>query len=1742
MKRSIFAILTALLLTSCTGLDAGWRAQRSGDYEEAQKQAILALSKDPKNPEVYHLVATTALSQGQYERALKAAQFASSLDGGSAKSEALVREAAHAKKDWKTLCDAGLNAHHKGLALDKDDLSRFSDGYQALLQSFTGDGYGCGLVLANAGTQPENWDMTKARYAETLAQNGQTKEALEIEETVEDPSISQLAASRRLFALNRSQEAEQKLKLYALSENLNETEKENRLTQAAAVCEDFRRYGLESELLSHSVSADNEISYAIALRKNGQTEASDDVFKKHFSRENRTPTETLSEVRRLLNAGYVEQASEAYESCIACTDADDTFTVADLLVDNAQNSSALRILSKYGDDHAEDTQLQKRLFYWYRQNNYTAQALGSGERAVDAGLKDDEFYGDLLETYIDGRELKTYLEKSPQWLASFPEPALEARTRIAQIEVKRKNWPGAMDVLKPLDEKNVLTGTSLSLYIQGLKTLRDYEHLYTIIEKYKSDLDPLKKADYFLNPDAEKQYRQCLEPLLKGSPDEKFSGELALASFLYDYVQDDAGGDEAINRALESSGKTSNSYNVIVNFLKDRTKVESALNYAQKWHQDWPQDDRACSTIGRIYLSQAEVEPAGEWFKKYVDLNSNKYSALRFGYQEFTRFNETEAGLKWIEEVTQPVLSQRQDPPYLKALAESQYETYLTQKSADSHHARRLQNKALDNYRSLLKVSPESAQSIGVTMTSLDAWSDAADAFDIADKQGVKWSKGQRNLRAKAAIRAGRSEQDIRKIIQGAENTNEIFELANLFESEQHPEYGVIAVESLLNDKSVDTRIKAFRYLNNEARAQGDISKLSQYADKLEKSGSNNPDVRMVLAESAIERADWDNATRHLTWLQAQRPDARDVMIDELMLARRAPDHNGAQSLMKMTQESAEGVYHRLDWMAQYYLQIGDYPKAMDYTEKAHHASTIRDYGLEFRLLQLYLKTGTYDTTKRDEARQLIDSLKNSSLWNVEKLQELAKTAQSSGYYEEAQIWMKEAINLAPDQPNLKSKRLEMALDAESEGQILLGLEKALEPPVAEVIAPLKTRNHVLDIADTVDSFIQIGEHDMAASSLLWSLPIYLQTRGVVTTRRLLQDEAYLAKSYRSKVASVLTQQDLLGDSPCDALNWMDNLTDPQVWARLTMRCPDAQDNIFSAITGRRSELSRREQANFDQTYYDTMISLNRRDLGQIYAETMGMTIQPNDAFESAVLSGSGLEALRILEETSIQEDDQMEFFRMLIDHSYTSETIDYIKTRISSFPEDRRSEMAAMALLLGSKDESFIPYIQKAQASTFESLDKETVSSVISLQTLKKYLSDTESSKLDAVFGIAMSYAAGNPDQKTSVFEMVRDEISRRSNQVSIRLSVSQRALSVGFYDFALEQLEPVKQAMPSSDFVYRVISVAEAGLNQESQAKRDLMTGAGCTSNLSDYWQRSLEEHENSSVSIRQFILNARMETEPRNPLLLAQAAALSLEAGDLDSANQYAQTAWQYGKNSVVSALADSYEKAGVLDKLPESVITGTSAQSLELQARCELAKGNLDEATQKYLDAASRAPAPFDVYQRGIEQMLAHKNIAQAEHLIEKWSKDWPHSYMADAYKSVLSLHNGHTDNAWKDYETARSKAISTSPWVSWIIRATAQKNQLDFAQRLYQSERTQGSFDPESWLEALLDLYLSENEAKLQNLSPDAWAKQGITFIEQLIPTAGYVVRKNEPLRTKMLHLAVKAHRTDWIQRLSAAAL
>ena len=1736
MQWKQLSILGACLLMSCSSLDAGWRAQKAGDYDEAQKQAMIALSREPRNPEVYQLVATTALSRGQYDSALKAAQFARRLDGGTPKTERLIRQISYSKKDWKSLCDAGLRLSTQPAGFDAEDETRMREGFKALQKSMSGDGYGCAAALEARGMTVDGVDKVRHNYVMQLVRSGQYRDALKLADASDNPDLNQLVAARSLFALNRKDEAVGRLQQYV--GGASDTTREMRMAQAAAVCEEYRQYQVEAQLLDGTTSADNELRRIMALRRSFRQDDAANLLDARVANRKLTPAQTLMDMQTLCDAGYGDMALKTYQACNSCSSNPETvFKAADMLMSARESQAAVQMLADLGDANADNGDVQVRLFDWYRAKKYHAQALLCAERAKKAGIRNDAFDAARLETYVLTREYKTFEREAKAWIDEHDAPAVGARTTVAGIEQSRSNWKGVLEVLKPVNDAHALSGESLDLYLKALSATRNFEQLYGTLSTYRPDMKPESKADYFMDRDAETQFNQSIAPMISAGGMQKFEGELLRAKYLYSVKEDDAAGDKAIAEALEAADYSAYSYTRVVGFYRVLGLFDKALHQARAWTDRYPADPQAWELLGELHLARNEIDDAGVAFEKYQQVKSSP-EAVKVIFGKFSSRNEAHAGVAWVERITRQYEQTSAQNAYIRARAQVYYDQYFVER--DEALRQQYRDLALADYRRIIDAPADGRDLVGdaTALTMMDANEDARRAFENAQKSGIgELSDGQRAYYVSVLAKSRRSDDEIRKVAVTAKTADEVFALTEKLDALQRGEAMDPVLEGYLGDKSTDNRIKAYHYLIRHASANGDVHQINKYNKKLESSAPDNPDVRMEIVRTTISQNMVDESVRHLRWLQMTRPDARDVLNAELTLGRRMPSHQGVQSMVAVALDDAEGVYYRLDWISQFFESYGDYERALYYGEKAYAASTVKDTTFELRLLRLYLRTGKYEGS--ETAAELLDNLRASVDWKPQQVVELAEVAQASGYYRQAQSWMNEAIGLSPDLPGLKVKKLEMALDSEDEGQIALGLEKAVESPMADVSDALIGRGQMRDIISAIDLYEQNGEHALALSTLIQVLPAYLQMRGIVSTRRSIEDLSLFATDYRTEAVEILAHGDLLGDAPCKSLTYASEIEDPEIWARIAVRCPDAHDTMMQSVRSLRSAMTSGRRANFDSSLYASLVQMQQHAIAVDYADEIGMTESPLMQFKRQIIAGSALDAMIGLAESPVGAADHIEVARLLAAYGYAAESADYIQQNIGAMPEGDRPNAAAIAVLLGSSDSNVRKYLPGNANLSLENVNGDTAARLYAAETLKSWMAATDSRNLAPVFYIALSCAKHSESLRSRIFNDIFAEIDRRNQKTTLLLSASDYAVTLGLNDFAQNALTRLKSMMPSSDFVYRSLSIVESRQGKSDLAWNSLQEGANCAPNLGEYWARAAELHAESPVDLRKRINVARLAIMPRQPSLYVNETALALESGDSGRATENARLAYAYGGDSVLPAIADVYESANANSALPEEFYRGSSSRALEVQARMALSRGDADLAMQHYIDAAQRAAWPVQVYGDAIESTLRLNKLPQAEQLIAKMQADYPHAYMPIVYRAVYELAQGRPDDAWQSYLNARHVVFDTEPWVDRIVSAGILYGHDDFVEKIYQAEKSVGAYDATAWLETVLDCSLNKL-AKNSVVSKDD-ANHFIGLIERLVPAAAGIARQNYSIRNKFISLAEKADRVDWLQRLGTTS-
>lgn len=1709
MRYRYLVMACAVLLASCsTGLEAGRKALNSGNYDEAQKQAIAAIAKEPRNPEVYYLASAASYGRGQYDSAQKSAEFALTLDGGSIESEKLIRRAAFARKKWGDVCESGLRSSQKGHVLQQEELPIFENAFKATAGK--AGSYGCMKVLESYGISTENEDIIKSSYAKQLSMKGRILDAYEIERTARDPEVSQLSASKRLFQLGRGDEGRALLREYV--EN-GGNEREKRITEASKVCEEFSQWALDAEILSKSSARENEVKLAIALRRSFDTSGSDKILSLHNSNQNRTVDDVIVDMRLLCKAGYGDAAAASFETCAVCLDdTERSFEAAELLYEAGQASSAGRILTLLGEKNPEDGALYVRIFDWFRTKKMLSQALTAAENAAKLGIKDDGFQEARLETFIDCREIRQFERVSQEWISEFEAPAVKARETVARIEKKRKNWEGIVEILNPAATAGALSPEGEMLYFDGLKTTRRFSELYAAFEKSENKFSALKRSEYFRDADAETEFRKTLEPLSKGSASDKVSAEMALASFCYEVKGDEEGGLASLERALEYSGKTSNAYEVVANYLKRVGNDEKAIAYASRWQSAYPDDIRVYTFQSRYFLGLDRIEEAGKAFEEYVRLQQDKTQAYMNVFQEYGRYNATLAGIEWLEKHLNDANDDERE-----ILAQSRSTAYFSRKAGDNLES--IRSASIVDYRELLEKKPENALKYAYAFYRLEAWQDSSDAFEKAAANQLKFSKDDRQSYINVHVKAGRINDGIRRIVSDIKNESEAIEISSLLEKEHLMEYGEEMMLHLLESEKLATRHAAFSWLVRFYSGDGRTELIREISTRFEDSAPNNADIHIQLAELALSQNDFDEALRHLSWLQALRPDSREIMGLEVKLARRAPDNIGAQMLVRSMEESSEGIYRRLDWLSQIYEQYGDTQKALQYAQKAYSsAGQAVSAELIIRLMILELRSG--GSSQKEAILELTEALKHLNHWNSDTILHIAEEAQKCGHYEQAQSWMHEAIELSPEQILLKQRRLEMAIASESLGQTANSLEQAVNYPAAEVMEPLRNSGSFVDAFSAIDLLEQNGENVMAASSLISILPYYVEAYGITATRRKLEDVSSGVPSFRSQAAEILANSYLMGETPCEALAYTSEIVSGDVWASLLMRCPDAKESIYTSLRSLRDGMSGRSRIKLDEGIYDRLVMSGADTLAKEYSERMGIWHSAWQKFEGLLHSGNILSALKQLAHEDIDGEKICEAAGLLASAGYVREASDYLRHEMDRVPEDQIILASSIAWLLGIKD-----YSDKIKDDiSLDELTTSEKSNLLTKESIHRWLSTTPGSRMKSVFEVIMAYASTTPDEYSTIIQSVNSEIESRHSKVSYYISAAQAASDAGLHEASRDWLERTTAMQPASDYVWRALSREYAILGLETEAWNALEEGARCSSTLDDYWQRAWTMHQQSGIQVRKNINAARLALEPRNCEFLIEAVGIELELGQIERAGEMAKLAYSSGRQSVILSIVEAYERAEALSSLPDELSSGTGSSSLSAKARVLMSLSEDEAAAIKYSESAMQAPWPPKAYSSAVDRYLNKSQLFRVEQLTALWLKNYPHSASAYAARAVLSLEQNRIDNAWQDYLKARELSFSTETWIGQIIRNTALNDRREFARRVYEYEREHGSLKPEIWLNEILKVYLDDKNQRHSEKNALEFATQGLRFIDEVMSVSGIVLMNNKQLRASYEYL------------------
>lgn len=1717
-------LLCVLTLTSCSSLDAGWRAQRKGDYAEAQKQAVLALSQDPRNPDVYHLIATTALARGDYHAAIKASEFASALDGGKSRSETLIRQSYAAAQDWKGLCDSALRTYEKNGAFLKSDNENFIRAFQSL--SPDASAYGCVVALESQQQSVVDDAVVKAAYAEKLAKQGRFSEAFRIQDALEAPDVHLLSAANSLYALQRVEEGRERLRAYIAP---SQDDALKRIDSAAKIAESHGDYLMQAELLSHSTRPSDALLRSIALQKSFQTDEAKSAFQSYFQTE-RTSEQVISDIETLLSANDKETAVDAWRSCASCqSQVAVSFNAASLFHDANMRTQAAEILMTLSEVDTKDIELQRRIFDWLQSNAYYPQALSQSDRLRSLGVHDDDFIQARLADLLYTRNFSLFEREANAYIDSADAPAAKQRLAVAQLEASRKNYSAVQRHLEPLANAHQLDDSAVNLYITALSRLRHFEALDTMLTEYKPELPPLQRAAYFNDAQAEVYFKNAIQPLFNGSPAQQLDAHMALSEFYETQLHNRDAVHAECQKAIADAADKTTVYERIVGFFSSKSSYDDALSYTEAWQKYAPNETAPWLKHADLSLKIRDFQSAADDLNRYASLEKNQEKALQNVWNIYTKNQHADQALQWFESRPEEA---RQTLAHQVAETEARRTVY-SHRDAESDEKSAMRLRLIDDYRSLLAQTPDQSKKYAYRLLELNAYDDALDAFRTAENLGKHDLSFWRDY-ALTALEAHLPDQEIQRIIAHAETPNDRFDMAQAL----IPHQALHHAESILKKtfdsaKSFDDKSTAFNDLIQIYLQRLDTASAKKLSAAFEKSYPDNPDVHTKLANLSIRLHDWDGAVKHLSWLQAALPDARSVLQAQIDLARRAADHTGAQNLLASSLDAAEGFYHRLDWISQAFEQYGDYEKALIYAEKAWSASNTHPNDLNFKRLTLSLQAGKFDASLPSTQAQL-QSLREANDLNASKLADLSDVAHHAGYETLAQTWLLDAIALDPNQTRLKSKKLELALENGQPGQISQSLSAAITPPVADVMTPLTQAHAYQNGIDAIEAFENNADFDRAASALLSLLPYYVQARGKTAAHHALQRYSEHTSGFHSDIAQAQANLYLSGDDPCMAYPFTKTTQDPAQYLSLAARCLPYHSAIVSDLKSLRAALTPTARSAFDLSLSNAFVQMTT--LPDDFLTPVGIQLSAKHQILRALSKGDLLNALFYAQQQRVQPHQHIEIITALAAEGAHKEAADYTNLVFEQMNDDERANAAAIAMIFGHRNETYTNALKKTYPSLFNHLSTLDPSVHLPLDTalLEHNIAAADIDTLPNIIRLSLNAASAAPDDHARIVNLLLDTIQKQPNaDTCLKLFVT-HASRLGLYQDALRALTPLLHANPDNADLYRAQSLAFSGLNQLDDAWQSLLTGATTAHHKIDYWQLAAQDHHASDLSLQQRIVNELRRSLPHQYRYIVQAADIALQRNDIETAQNLALSALDIGGPAASAAIADTFEKNNALLHLPDAFTQTHSATAFAIRAKQELAQKHHAQAADAWITAAKSSPWPLSIYESAWNAFLQNQRYDDAEHIIAYMIDTWPHAAASHAARAVYNLALGKIQDAYTDYLNTRSRDI-THHYTPLIAAHALQLNHSDFAQKIIRDEQARASLD----IAATIHAFASLPSANNANPEKNDFAQRAIAFLDKNLPSSLFYATLNKAARDDLLFLSIAAHHKPWILQLSA---
>ncbi len=1684
MKKKTLGICIslAMCLASCSSLDLGWRAQKKGDYATAQTQSIRALSQDPKNPDVYRLIAATALSKGETDRAAKAAEFARTLDGGSAKTEQLLRQIYRQKGSHADLCDAGLRAAQKGYNIKQDEADAFQIAYNALAPS--AQAYGCLRVAQRFGLSAPKTDDTKIAYIRQCIQKGKIREAFQVADTIADGSKRMPQKARLCFVAQEREEAAKILNAYAEGDNgdpaisgaqrassPDAATHQSRIDEALQIFEEYLDWSHAADLMGKSDAYARSIRRVIALKRCFRSSEAADVFEQYLEAPDAAGAGIAADIESLLQYGYGDEAWRVYERGYSKIPYDVRLNIATLFEDNALSSMAVQIVQQIAEENKTDAEALKKVFIWHRSQGYSAKALAASDLLAENTELGDDWMAYRLEVMAESRMTAQFRTESQEWIETKAADKTFARRTVAKIEYNRKNYASAIDLFDALDAQKAIGSDDAAWYIDALSRYRQYQKLDDVLSRYRPDIAPQTRAHYFENADAEVYYEKSLQPLLSGSEADRIEAHLLLARFCLTYKDDPENARNHIAKALnisESLRTQSYTYESVISLCYATEYKELAIIYARDFAEASPNDPKPQKLLAETLLKCQKFDEAAASFDDYIKNSGDVYSGLKSIFELYSRYGYADEGLSWLETRAQNIKNASNSGDYrhyLDALTDAQKQTYIRTFSDED-----LYRRTQAGYNDLFSIAKDIyAVKAMYGFSAIRDWDNAAKIcrYIVGENNvpaGADQGVGRECLQI--AVRSDADADLFDRIIDKITSENDILKAAEILAASEMLCRIGDKLEGLLTSKDFGAASRAYGYLTQIDVSSGDMTALRRHMKQFEKQNPSGADIRLQLAYDAMNIGDFDDAADRLAALQTLRPDARDVIWAQIALARRAPQHKKAQELLQATIDGAQGVFHRLEWIAQGYAQFGDYASAADFAPKAWDSGTLQTADFRRQMLDLFIASGTW-SDREDQAKSHLAELKPTKEWRADKLLAFAKRAFEFGYSEIAQKAAGEAARLEPENFSVKRYRLERAAESGDSGQMMIALDDALSADNADRMAIAQTlieKKAYSDVIDAIDSAFENNAAEDALSSILAILPQYAGRRGIAQTMRTLNAYAGMAPNLSDEINRASAQLSLQSGAPCNAYPYVIAARDADIWHAFIVQCPEARDKALSGLRTLRSELSAAKRRSFDRRFEEIDAAAGQSD--DTLLDDIGISIDNCEKFKRYIAAGNPIAAFQTFGQCQIDADQAVDAARILAAYGYRQEIGDLLKWRDIKLSDAQRAQIALIRIIGGDASPENREAVLRAPG-VLAKRSPSVIKAAVAPNDVIAALHAPPSNKISDLLIIAAKSFA-NSDDDDILYQAAQTFIAKNPRPVSLWLAFAQALAEAKAYGAAVKAFQELQKLQPPSEFIERSLALAQAHNNDADGAWQSLKRGESLTASIQTYWKTARGDFADAPIEAQKKV-NARLrELQPMQYAWLCDAAALALDEGDAGAAQSFAIAAHRIGAAAADKALCKIYGDRRQSAQIPDEIAAGASSAARMAAAQKAYALNNREKAISNYQSAFAQSSWPIgdfaDVAHRLILLSLdgASPDAGSGlEQLIAQQADLWPHDAQPRIFRAARALQFGDTAGGADADLAALTRAQDRATLAAYAVLL----DRADFAQKIIASDIKTATFDP-----------------------------------------------------------------------------